>query len=325
VKEDELNDLNINIIYTQRLQKNNLNLNELDEEEVLILKLSELWLDKIHELSEKRPYIRFNTSPISNEESINPPTVPIILKNLLKKKLNPSKKRSNEAEILFIRHSSEKLGSRLFVGNLSGKMLTYNLYNQIFNNDFNSFLFTTRITEAALVKIIILDERYIDYFYNLYDPDIDVESTYKQETFYNIGVFFPCELNINCITTLFTSKYKKQTSFKSENEITYTISTNLSFKLNLHSHKSDDFVINTLVIHQSIVEKCIENLKEIEQSDFLIRLKSKFPSVIITSGRNKSHKFKNFKFISSSIIETSIMNDCPDKYLLITNLLNTKL
>ena len=88
--------------------------------------------------------------------------------------------------------------------------------------------------------------------------------------------------------------------------------------------------ISTLIIHQSFLEKMIKEESENDSdkmkiaSEIMKFLKLRFPSIIITSGKNKSDYFSTgSKFLPFSVLEDLVMTRNPDKFLLTQILFKT--
>jgi len=83
----------------------------------------------------------------------------------------------------------------------------------------------------------------------------------------------------------------------------------------LENIEADKF--DVMIIHQGILDKVMKNPTKEKLSILLKNIKEKIPFVIITSGRGEPENIPvDAKFLAFSNIETFLLKDYPEKFLL---------
>ncbi|MEM7103313.1 MAG: hypothetical protein AAF502_09305 [Bacteroidota bacterium] len=244
---------------------------------------------------------------------------------------NPGQKESNH--ISYSRHGHDKkygYKHRIYCENLSGKKLSYNLFSIFSSSDnYNKLKLKIRLKENGLLKYLILDERLMKYFEG---PGTDDEIIKR---FHSMGIAIPHYFESKgkprdvklSIEKEIKEKLEKQYFDKAENS---RENEDMAIKYLLPYNKDVEYknVINTIFIHQSILEKMIEDMpgaKEDEMNKIILSFKKLFPSVIITSGRNKTAHQTSARFLPFSVIEELLYNENPDKINFTETILKTNL
>lgn len=277
--------------------------------------------------------------------SDHPPSLPMVLRNQNIKRKNIKKKTTStnqkkSYDIVYVRHKAywkNKFPSYHFVEILSGKKMSFNHFESLNNNSRGSYYlnkFELLLKENANSSILIVDERIMQYYAQANSrPD---DNCYKN--FLNQNIFVPVsfEMTVNKekIPKIFrdTFKYEKDLEFYNKENFFGDESIRLEFyyipSFRDENHQGEVPYINTIIIHQSILDKAIELKKGKEKEEIakkiITTLKKQFPSVIVTSGRNKSPLFSKYsKFLPFSALEELVMTENPDKLTLTQILFKT--
>lgn len=281
-----------------------------------------------------------------NSDSIShlfsPPTVHLTNKKSLK-----------VCQIRYSRHESHSIfeGSpHLHSENISGKKLSFQLFSILKNeNTFHSCKLWLRLLENALINILVIDDRVINYFHKHL-------KTNPRKRFASQGIFIPskvelCEYqlikegednkNIDLLDDLNSTRLRRNEEATNnvnlqKLHIPFDDSKQLMIEvLNFNRHNLKPIKVengwsnfNSVIIHQSILEKSVSINEKNDQEKIkkiINTIKKYVPSVIITSGRSKSWFGEITKFVPFSVLEELILTDDPDKIVLTELLLNAKI
>jgi len=150
-----------------------------------------------------------------------------------------------------------------------------------------------KILENAFLKMLIIDERMIDF--------IDKKSDRVKNRFKSSRIVIPVDyvgVKINIDSKSYEYKWAKN-------------SNNI---LDLDNVEID---INLLIIHQGIIDKMKRGEEKVNPEEFVRKIKEKIQFVIITSGRGEPENVpKNAKFVPFSVIESTLMKDYHEKFIL---------
>jgi hypothetical protein len=160
-----------------------------------------------------------------------------------------------------------------------------------------------QILENAVFKMLIIDERVIDF--------IGKKTARVKQRFSNSRIIIP---NSNYTGVKITINGK-----------TYKFNWKENAKENLWDLGDNNNDIDLLVIHQGIIDKMKCGEEKINPEEFVRKVKEKIPFVIITSGRGEPENVpKNAKFVSFSVIESTLLKDYHEKFILTQILMNLK-
>jgi hypothetical protein len=163
-----------------------------------------------------------------------------------------------------------------------------------------------QIIENAVLKMLIIDERVIDFINSKLDH---IKNRFKYS-----GIIVPynyCGVQIKIDSKPYKFSWK-------ENMGKEFLDFDSIWKDELRD-------INMLIIHQGIIDKMKCDEEKITPEKFVRKVKEKIPFVIITSGRGEPENVpKNAKFVSFSVIESTLLKDYHEKFILTQILMNLK-
>lgn len=299
------------------------------------LKIHFEYISEFHKVADTKNEIKKSipkqytlTVNINEDEEYYPTTMPTtIVENAFIKinednvfNRNPSIENLN---VRYVRHDTSIKTNDASLTHLSGKMPSFQLFSILREDSLAKRFFKIDLLESGLIRYLIIDERLSNYFYNLTDNNII-------NRYLDCGIIIPNNVELNYksdgkpwyLSRIPSSNFN---NLKSNKFIRSNIEFDYFFS-NIDTYKRRSF--NTVIIHQSILETLFEPVNILEKNEvikeFFFNLRIIFPSVIITSGRNRSILFEDIKFIPFTIIEEFIMSEYPDKISLTNNLLNTK-
>jgi len=242
----------------------------------------------------------------------------------------PAVDQKEENQISYTRHGhKEKFGfdHRMYCENLSGEKLSYNLFSVFSSNDdYNKLKIKLRLKENGLLKYLILDERLMKYY-----ADSNKEIIRR---FHSMGIAIPHFFNSEGKKPKVNLNYEKEVKNKLEENYFEATKNETEFdKMTIkyllpYNKEVEHRVINTIIIHQSILEKIVEDDQEeneVAMNKIIISFKKQFPSVIITSGRNKTAYKISARFLPFSVIEELLYKENPDKINFTETILKTNL
>ncbi len=247
-------------------------------------------------------------------------------------------KKTTKKNIKYSRHETARRGSEdIFLENLSGEKNSFLSFVNVPSDDIMRTKLQFQLYENGHANYLIIDER-IAKFYN------EIKKTDYLFNFLNCNIFVPhyfyYKLNRNPdkkIKFIDVKQNVKERIIQEGNVVWSNINRINETKVDINSCLQLRYFyfdsaphITTLIIHQSILEKIIKDecKNEVDKKkiilDLIRDLKLKFPSVIITSGKNKSDHFsKGSKFLPFSVLEDLVMTRNPDKFLLTQILFKT--
>lgn len=162
-----------------------------------------------------------------------------------------------------------------------------------------------KVIENALIRMLIIDERVMDF---VSGKSEDVRKRFK---YANITVPYKCSgVQIAVSEKTYTCEFEKVEGSKER----------FNFNNDIKENKYD-----MLIIHQGILDKLKKNGTRIEPEEFVRSIRTEIPLVVITSGRGEPENVpKNAKFISYSILESTLVKDYHEKFILTQILMNLK-
>lgn len=177
----------------------------------------------------------------------------------------------------------------LYQESLSGSQIYFNLFETNLS-DYQQNKFLLQLLENALLRVLIIDERYLAHFDNPNDK-------YRKKIISNA--------NISTYRRLIFSNNSKEIKIQSEND-------NFDF---IDFDELEENKYDALVIHQTILDEFFNNdIDRIEK--FCEQIKNKIPLVVITSGRGKPDKLvDNAKFLPFSNLDSYLIKEYHEKFL----------
>ncbi len=239
-------------------------------------------------------------------EKREPFTMPLLLSNDVRKKEDEGKDLIKIAEnfkypigtestgIVYSRHADIERFNSTYIESLSGSSIHFALLSNLPSDEYFKKKLVLQLIENGLLRIVIIDERIGDF----------ITKGDNKLKFQKAGITVPTgkiKIDING-----EHKYKiKEESLESE-----------EFNFNgLEENKYD-----VLVIHQGILDKL-----KVSPEDFMRKVEKKIPFVVVTSGRGEPSNIpKNAKFMPFSTIESFLLTDYHEKFLLTQTLMCLK-
>ncbi|MEM3062797.1 MAG: hypothetical protein QW303_04540, partial [Nitrososphaerota archaeon] len=203
---------------------------------------------------------------------------------------------NENASIQIKRHNLVK--DKFYSEEISGACTHYLILSDYKENS----LIHYQVLENALLKILIIDERVNDFIKN------------KSE---RVKYRFSCS---RIIIPFERTGVKIKINGK---EYKYIWSENNG---NLIDFSNQDYCdCNVLIIHQGIIDKMKYDEEKIDPEVFISEVRKKVPFVIITSGRGEPENVPlNAKFLPYSVIETTLLKDYHEKFILTQIIMSLK-
>mgnify|MGYP006291187753 FL=1 len=194
-------------------------------------------------------------------------------------------------DIAYNRHSL--MNKRLHSEALSGSQTYFSILNHLPENKYLKQKIGLQLIENALLRVVVIDERVAQYFQQF---RYALEGRYE-----SANIEIPLRVKTlggeNHTIDLIQHPRKKVIAFDF---------------LNIEENKFD-----LIIIHQGILDKVLKNATKDKLSELLKNIKEKIPFVIITSGRGEPENIPDdAKFLAFSNIETFLLKDFPEKFLL---------
>jgi hypothetical protein len=207
---------------------------------------------------------------------------------------------ANNAKIKIKRHDLPK---DCFYGEeISGSCTHYLILSNYQSNTTLHY----QIIENAVLKMMIIDERVIDY--------INSKLEHIKDRFKYSRIILPYDYN-GIQIKINNKEYK----FNWKEGVGKLLNLN---NLNEQAELQD---LKILIIHQGIIDKMRCDEERINPEEFVRKVKEKIPFVIITSGRGEPENVpKNAKFVPFSVIESTLLKDYHEKFILTQILMNLK-
>jgi len=192
------------------------------------------------------------------------------------------------AQIKIIRHN---LPEKCFYGEeISGSCTHY----QILSRYQEGSQLHYKILETAFLKMLIIDERIIDF--------IEKKSDRVKDRFKISRIIVPFDY-VGVKIKIDSKSYEYNWGKNANKNV-----------LDLDNVEED---INLLIIHQGIIDKMKYGEEKVNPEEFVSKIKEKIQFVIITSGRGEPGNVpKNAKFVPFSVIESTLMKDYHEKFIL---------
>lgn len=192
----------------------------------------------------------------------------------------------NALDVAYNRHSPVKAG--YYSEALSGSQIYFSLLQNLADESrYEKNKRILQLIENALLRVVIVDERVAQYYSNCNDQIRDrfVKGKFK----------IPTKITYRDKTLDLIKNPDKQDNFMAINKI-------------------DSSSYDVFIIHQGILDKIVEGSL---LASFIDKIKESVPFVIITSGRGEPENIpENVKFLPFSNIESFVLSDFPEKYLL---------
>lgn len=209
----------------------------------------------------------------------------------------------------------------------------------------NEELIKAKLAENGLCNVMIVDERVFNYVYdkksNEYSGTLKDQNLFNIFQHQNIIVFYELTINENIIYKAPLLQELKQGAtkeicLKNKDKIA-VIRFIQPYNISKPGHEKDpkDYMINSFVIHQTILDHLSRGLfqqsdpdlvSQQSSDDVIYKLKHELgiPCVIITSGRGRSpNSSKYARFIPFSNISHLLLRRDPDKFTLTQILLQS--
>ncbi len=194
-------------------------------------------------------------------------------------------------DIAYNRHSS--VSAAVYSESLSGAQTYFSILNHLPSDPYLKQKIALQLVENGLLRLIVIDERVAQYLTNF---QYSMEEKYRTA---NIEIplrIKPLEGDSESID-LIQNAEKSLPILDLEN---------------IADNKYD-----MMVIHQGILDKLNKNATKSQLSEFLKKVKERVPFIIITSGRGEPENIPDdAKFLAFSNIETFLLKDHPEKFLL---------
>jgi len=208
-------------------------------------------------------------------------------------KLSNNSSNSNKNKIEIKRHH---LPENVFYGEEISGVCSHFLVLSNYKNKEDKLHF--QILENAIFKILIIDERVIDF---IKDKPEEIKERYKRSRIY--VPYDKSGVSIKLDRTNYIHKW-----LQTENNVL----------LDLSALNNKEYQI--LIIHQGILDKM-----GVDPIKFVREVKKNIPFVVVTSGRGEPENVpKNAKFMSYSIIESTLLKDYHEKFILTQIIMNLK-
>jgi len=194
-------------------------------------------------------------------------------------------------DIAYDRHTL--MTKQLYSEALSGSQTYFSILNHLPNDDYLKQKIGLQLVENALLRMVVIDERVAQYL-NQFKYTI-------KERYDGANIEIPCRVKTlegeSPWIDLIQNLAKDAAAFDLEN---------------IEADKFD-----VMIIHQGILDKVMKNPTKEKLSILLKNIKEKIPFVIITSGRGEPENIPvDAKFLAFSNIETFLLKDYPEKFLL---------
>ena len=191
-------------------------------------------------------------------------------------------------DIAYNRHDIQE--ANYYSEALSGSQIYFSLLQNLPNeNKYNKTKTLLQLVENALLRVVVIDERVAQYYCNCND---ETKKQFKKGL-----ITIPAQINHD---------QKVYPIVKDPNceKMTFLFDK-------IPNNKYDIFII-----HQGMLDKI--GLKETGKvGEFIDKIKKSVPFVIITSGRGEPENIpQNAKFLPFSNIESFLLSNFPEKYLL---------
>jgi len=201
--------------------------------------------------------------------------------------------KENKARIQLKRHFKamdmpSNNNTYLYQESLSGSQIYFNLFeNEL--NDYQKNKFMLQLLENALIRILIIDERFLAHFEK---KDINHKNAINNA---NLKTFYKIIYNGK------EKPIKSGAQFKSSKSIDFS---------NLDENKFD-----VIIIHQTLLDEFFDNDID-KMQKFCGEIKKKIPLFVITSGRGQPDKLvENAKFLPFSNMDSFLIKEYHEKFL----------
>lgn len=203
----------------------------------------------------------------------------------------------DHTDIVYERHCiPSPAHKKIYMESLSGSQVYINILEMLKENSYFSLKLQLQLVENALLKILIIDERLADYFYK---KGSELRDRFLAARLYPLYEF------------IYENKAKPIISYDKKNCKHWRGKVPC---IDFSKLKKDEYLV--LIIHQTILDEFFENdVKQMEK--FIKNIKDKIRLVVVTSGRGNPDKLpKNAKFLPFSNLDSFLMKDNHEKYLL---------